>query len=108
MNLIEVIKCDDSVYKFFEGCDLGQLMKHARDGSEGHLICFCENLKLEIKKWNRQSKLASILDNDKFKKFSFNQIENNYVRIYQNCGLSTQKLLEIVKGKIVEEHTTKN
>jgi hypothetical protein len=102
MNLIESIKINNENYRFYDGVDIDIIMKHPKDGSQGHIYCFFESFITEVKNWERASKINCVLLNEIPKKFNFDEIENDYVSLYQNCGVSTYELFKIVKNKIVK------
>lgn len=104
MNLIESIIIDGNVFSFFDGIDFDIIMNHPKDGTEGFIFCFVDSWVKEVKKWERESKIDHILKNKLIKKFNSQNIENNYVSIYQLDGIDYKILKEIVKQKILNNN----
>jgi hypothetical protein len=104
MNLIESIIVDGSVFSFYNGIDFDIVMNHPDDGSNGFIFCFIENWVDEVKIWERQSKLDSVLNNKLIEEFNSKKIENNYLAIYQLQGTEPGVLFEIIKEKVIKKN----
>ena len=104
MNLIEEITVDDKKVKFYEGIDFDIVMKHPKDGSSGFIFCFIENWVTEVKKWERNSKIKSVIDDHIFEKFKSKNIENNYVAIYQLEGVGFESLFKVIREKVINKN----
>ena len=108
MNLIESIIVDGSVFSFYNGIDFDIVMNHPDDGSNGFIFCFIENWVDEVKIWERQSKLDSVLNNKLIEEFNSKKIENNYLAIYQLQGTEPGVLFEIIKEKVIKKNFTEH
>ena len=104
MNLIESIIVDGSEFSFYNGIDFDIVMSHPDDGSKGFIFCFIENWVDEVKIWERQSKLDSVLNNKLIEEFNSKKIENNYLAIYQLQGTEPGVLFEIIKEKVIKKN----
>ena len=104
MNLIESIIVDGSEFSFYNGIDFDIVMSHPDDGSRGFIFCFIENWVDEVKIWERQSKLDSVLNNKLIEEFNSKKIENNYLAIYQLQGTEPGVLFEIIKEKVIKKN----
>ena len=100
MILIDEIGVNNSSFKFYDGVDFDILIKHSKDGSDGFIFCFIDNWIKEVKSYNRQRKLNSIVDNIKYINFEWEMIDNNYISIYQVEGTGIEPVLEAVKNKV--------
>lgn len=109
MTLIEKIIIDDKEFSFYNGIDFNIIMNHSKDGSNGFIFCFIDSWIKEVNSWERDSKIDSVLTNEIFKKFNNQDIENNYVAIYQLAGMEPNTLFQIIKEKVINknfpEHT---
>jgi hypothetical protein len=106
MTLIEKIVSNDVDFNFYNGIDFNQLMNHPKDGSKGFIFCFIDNWVKEVKSWERNSKIDSVLKNELIKKFNIDQIENNYIAIYQLEGTKPGVLFNIIRDKIINKNFT--
>ena len=97
MILISEIEVEGTKVKFYDGIDLDIAMKHPTDGSNGFIYCFVDSWVSEVKKHQRSSKIDSILDEFEYKEFGSEDINNNYICIYQTNGD-----LEVVYNTIKE------
>jgi hypothetical protein len=104
MNLIESIIVDDRNFSFYNGIDFDIVMNHPNDGSNGFIFCFIENWIDEVKIWERQSKLDSVLNDKLIEEFNSKKIENNYLAIYQLQGTEPGVLFEIIKEKVINKN----
>jgi hypothetical protein len=101
MTLIEKIIIDDNEFSFYNGIDFNIIMNHPKDGSNGFIFCFIDSWIKEVNSWERDSKIDSVLTNELFKKFNNQDIENNYVAIYQLVGMELNTLFQIIKEKVI-------
>ena len=97
MILIDEMKINNNIVKFYDGVDFDILIKHSKDGSGGFIFCFIDNWVKEVKSYNRQRKLNSIVDNIKYINFEWEMIDNNYINIYQVEGAGIEPVLDAVK-----------
>ena len=102
MILIDEMKINNNIVKFYDGVDFDILIKHSKDGSGGFIFCFIDNWVKEVKSYNRQRKLNSIFDNIKYINFEWEMIDNNYINIYQVEGAGIEPVLDAVKNKILK------
>jgi hypothetical protein len=100
MILIDEMKINNNIVKFYDGVDFNILIKHSKDGSGGFIFCFIDNWVKEVKSYNRQRKLNSIVDNIKYINFEWEMIDNNYINIYQTEGLGIDIVYETIRGKL--------
>jgi hypothetical protein len=104
MTLIEKIIIDDNEFSFYNGIDFNIIMNHPKDGSNGFIFCFIDSWIKEVNSWERDSKIDSVLTNELFKKFNNQDIENNYVAIYQLVGMELNTLFQIIKEKVIKKN----
>lgn len=104
MTLIEEILLDQTKVKFFNGIDFNVIMKHSKDGSDGFIFCFIENWVTEVKKWERESKINSVINNEQFEKFKSEELDNGYIAIYQMEGTEPGILFEVIKEKVINKN----
>lgn len=100
MILIDEIIIDDVNVRFYEGIDFDQLLNHSKDGSDGFIFCFINNWVTEVKSYHRQRKLNSIVDNTDYEEFDWDQIDNNYVSVYQTEGMGIFSVYEAIRSKV--------
>ena len=103
MTLIEKMVVDDTYVSFYNGIDFDYLMNHPKDGSNGFIFCFIDNLVKEVKIWERESKIDSVLTNELVKKFNSQDIDNNYIAIYQLEGTEPGVLFKVIKEKVLNK-----
>lgn len=104
MILIEEVFIDGVKIRFFNGIDFNEIMKHPKDGSGGFIFSFIDNWVSEVKKWERESKINSLIENIYFDKFKSQDIENNYVAIYQLDGIEYEVLYKIIREKVINKN----
>jgi hypothetical protein len=104
MTLIEKIKVDEIDVSFYNGIDIDFVINHPKDGSSGFIFCFIDNWVKEIKKWERESKIDSVLVGKNFRKFDSKSLDNNYVAIYQLQGTEPGTLFKIIKDKVLNKN----
>lgn len=100
MILIDEIIVDSVNVKFYEGIDFDQLLNHSKDGSDGFIFCFINNWITEVKSYDRQRKLNSIVDSTNYEEFEWEQIDNNYVSVYQTEGMGICNVYEVIRTKV--------
>ena len=71
MILIDKIVIDNVIFNFYEGIDFELLINHTNDGSDGFIFCFIDNWITEIKSYNRQKKLSSLIDDLYYEEFDW-------------------------------------
>jgi hypothetical protein len=104
MTLIETIFVDDKEVSFYNGIDFDIIINHPKDGSNGFIFCFIDSWVKSVKSWERESKIDSVLTNELVKKFNNQDIENNYVAIYQLDGTEPGVLFQIIKEKVINKN----
>jgi hypothetical protein len=104
MILIEKIFVDNIDVSFYNGIDFDFIMNHPKDGSNGFIFCFIDNWIKEVKRWERESKIDSVLKDQQYQKFNSQDIENNYVAIYQLDGTEPGVLFQIIKEKVINKN----
>lgn len=104
MTLIEKMVINKIGVSFYNGIDFDVIMNHSKDGADGFIFCFIKNWTDEVKSWERNCKINSVLTNELIKKFKSKDIENDFVSIYQLDGIEIGVLLEIIKEKIVNKN----
>lgn len=100
MILIDEIIVDNVNIKFYKGMDIDLLLNHNRDGSNGFIFCFIDSWTAEVKSYNRQRKLVSLVDDINYKEFEWEMINNNYINVYQTEGLGIDIVYETIRGKL--------
>ena len=101
MILIDSIEYGSSKVKFYNGVDFDKLIKHPKDGSEGFIFCFIKNWVKELKSYNRELKLESIVENTEFNEFNWETLDSNiYISIYQTDGVGIDVVYETIRGKL--------
>lgn len=108
MTLIEEIWVDKSKVRFFNGIDFNTIMEHPKDGSNGFIFCFIENWSSSVKKWERDSKIDSIINNEQFDKFKSEKLDNSYIAIYQLEGTELGVLFKVIKEKVLNKNFTEH
>jgi hypothetical protein len=84
---------------YYNGIDFFKLNNHPKDGSKGMLIFFVENWQKEVKKWHRENKINQIIGNSLIE-INIDNINNNFVAIYQAENIGIEILYETIKSKI--------
>lgn len=104
MKLIEKTNIKSIEVSFYEGIDMDFAINHPKDGSNGLIIFFIDSWVNEVKTYERQNKLKSILDNDNSECFKLEDIDNNYLSIYQTNGVGIEQTYNIIKDKMLNGH----
>lgn len=99
MILISEEKIQDNNVKYYKGIDFNIAQKHPKDGSGGFLFFFVEKWSDEVKKYNRESKIDNIIDSKPIDNFDIDQLDNNYICIYQTDG-NFDVIYESIKNNI--------
>jgi hypothetical protein len=100
MILIDEITVDNVNVKFYEGMDFDLLLNHAKDGSNGFIFCFIKNWLTEVKSYNRQRKLSSVVDDIDYEEFEWEKIDNNFISVYQTEGMGTHDVYQTIRKKV--------
>jgi hypothetical protein len=100
MILIDKIIVDNINIKFYEGMDFDLLLNHAKDGSDGFIFCFINNWVTEVKSYNRQRKLSSVVDDTEYEEFEWEKIDNNFISIYQTQGMGILEVYQTIRKKV--------
>jgi hypothetical protein len=83
LKLIKNIIKDDINIFFYKGIDFNMIINHPNDGSKGMIFFFVDNYINELKKYKRNCKISSVIDNFNFEDFNLNSLNKNYIVIYQ-------------------------
>ena len=97
MILIDETNVDGIDVKFYNGIDFDVVVNHPSDGSKGFIYFFIDNWIEEIKKHKRNNKIDSIIENSKI--FDPEDIENNYIAVYQTSGY-TSEVYKTIREKV--------
>jgi len=100
MILIDEITVDNVNVKFYEGMDFDLLLNHAKDGSNGFIFCFINNWVTEVKSYNRQRKLSSVVDDIEYEEFELEKIDNNFITVYQTEGMGIPDVYQTIRKKV--------
>jgi len=100
MILIDSMEYEGTIVKFYNGVDFDKLIKHPKDGKKGFIFCFIENWVKEVKSYNRELKLESIVENLEFNEFKWDTLENNYISVYQTSGIGIDVVYETIRCKL--------
>jgi hypothetical protein len=100
MILIDEITVDNVNVKFYEGMDFDLLLNHAKDGSNGFIFCFIKNWLTEVKSYNRQRKLSSVVDDIDYEEFEWEKIDNNFISVYQTEGMGIHDVYQTIRKKV--------
>lgn len=104
MTFLNEIELPNYVVKFWKGIDHDKISRHSKDGKDGFMIIFIDDVEIERKKFQRDRKISEIFgENDiDFEKI-IDSIDNNYISLYQSKGLENQ-LMDILIRKFTETH----
>jgi hypothetical protein len=100
MILIDEIIVDNLNVKFYDGIDFDLLLSHAKDGSDGFIFCFINNWKNDVKIYNRQRKLSSIIDGIEYEDFEWEKIDNSFISVYQTEGMGVLDVYQTIRKKV--------
>lgn len=104
MTLIEVMNYKGTSINFYKGVDFNILMKHPKDGSKGFIFCFMESWIKEVQSYNRNNKIKSVIENSNYSDFDWNDINNNFIAIYQADGIDMDLLYQTIRDKVIRGH----
>lgn len=99
MILISKENIDGSEVRYYDGIDFDIIKSHPKDGSDGFIICFVDSWESEVKKYNRSNKLDMIIVNKEINIFNIEQIDNDFICIYQTSGM-TEQVYETIKKRL--------
>lgn len=99
VNLISKQTIKGVNISYYKGIDFNMINNHPKDGSNGMLIFFVENWQKEVKKWQRENKINQIIENNSIE-INIEDINNNYISIYQAENIGIEILYETIKSKI--------
>lgn len=100
MILIDSMEYVGTKVKFYNGIDFDKLINHPKDGTEGFIFCFIENWVKELKSYNRELKLESLVENIEFNEFKWDTLENDYISIYQTEGVGIDVVYKTIRNKL--------
>lgn len=100
MILIDKIIVDNLNVNFYDGIDFDLLINHSKDGSDGFIFCFINNWKTEVKIYNRQRKLSSIIYDIEYEEFEWEEIDNNFISVYQTEGMEVLDVYQTIRRKV--------
>ena len=103
MTLLESMNIDNNNILFYEGVDFDILQKHPKDGSKGFIVCFLENWVKEVKKYNRNNKIKSVLNHLEYSDFDWENINNNFICIYQTDGIGVSEIYKVIRKKFINK-----
>ena len=102
MKLIEQEVINGRICRYYDGIDFDIVKSHARDGSDGLIVCLIESFIKEIKNLNRDRRIKSILQNESFNPFDTDEMTHDFVGIYQYEGVGFDTMFNIVRKQIRE------
>jgi len=98
MVLIDETYIDDLIIKFYDGIDFNMILEHPKDGSKGFIYFFIGNWVEEMKIYKRDNKIDHIFGKP-ILDFNSDEIENNYIVIYQTNG-HTMEIYKIIRERL--------
>jgi hypothetical protein len=104
MILIEEVEYRGTSVRFYNGVDFDILLNHSKDGSDGFIYCFMDSWIKEVKSYNRNNKLKSIIDSTEYSDFEWESINNDYVAIYQADGIDINLLYQAIREKVIQNN----
>lgn len=104
MTLIEEIQYKGTNVRFYRNIDFDILLNHDKEGSDGFIYCFIDNWVKEIQSYNRNNKLKSVIENTDYADFDWDDINNNYICIYQADGIGIDLLYETIRNKVIKDN----
>jgi hypothetical protein len=101
MTFLEQFKVSDTLVKFWSGFDLELILNHPKDGTSGYMVVLVESIKMEYLRYSRNLKIDQICSDKRERDFYkiIENIENDYVLIYQSRGEQNVILVDIIKDK---------
>ena len=104
MTLIEEVQYKGTNVRFYRNIDFDVLLKHSKDGSDGFIYCFIDNWVKEVQSYNRNNKLKSVIDSTEYSDFEWENINNEYICIYQADGIGIEVLYDTIRKKVIQEN----
>lgn len=104
MTLIEEIEQKGVNVRFYNGVDFDVLINHSKDGSDGFIYCFMDSWIKEVQQYNRDNKIKSVINNTEYSDFDWDNINNNYICIYQADGIDIDILYQAIREKVISNH----
>jgi hypothetical protein len=108
MILIEKVKYKDIYVRFYNGIDFDFLVNYKKDGTDGFVYCFIDNWVSEVKNYNRNNKVDSIIKNKTYSDFDWDSINNNYIYVYQADGIGIDLLYKTIRDKVLNDYLPKS
>ena len=101
MTFLEQFKVSDTLVKFWSGFDIESILNHPKDGTSGYMVVLVESIKMEYLRYSRNLKIDQICSDKGERDFYkiIENIENDYVLIYQSRGEQNVILVDIIKDK---------
>ena len=99
LTLIEKICISGTDTYFYDGIDFDMIRGHREE--DGFLIFFVDSYVSEIKGWERENRLNSILEGTDFENFESEKYQNNHIAIYQTSG-NLMSVYEAIRKKLLE------
>lgn len=101
MTFLERFEVSSKIIKFWSGFDLESILNHPKDGSSGYMVVLVDSIKSEYLKYSRNLKIEQLFSDKKEEDFYkiIENIQNNYVLIYQSKGEQVKILVDIIKEK---------
>lgn len=99
MILISKENIDGCDVKYYDGIDFDMINTHPRDGSSGFIIFFVDSFISEVNIHNRAKKIDSILNGSESKHIDIENIDNDFICIYQTNGM-TEQIFDTIKKNI--------
>lgn len=86
---------------FYDGIDFDMIRDHKEE--DGFLIFFVDSYVSEIKGWERENRLNSILEGTDFEDFESERYQNNHIAIYQTSG-NLIPVYDAIRRKLLESN----
>lgn len=100
MRLIDEEVIQGLRFRFYDGIDFNWIKDFPKDGKEGFIVFFIESWIGEVKKHQRESTINRILKEDSSSQIDLNEIQNDFVSIYQLNGIELLEMKSTIKTKI--------
>lgn len=92
------IENESILIRFYNGIDFNMIKNHPKDGSNGFICFFIDKWETEVKKQERDNKISSIIG-EEFDDTDINEIDNNYVFVYETDG-NMEIIYKAIRKKI--------
>ena len=99
MILISEELIQNTNVQYYKGIDFNVAQENPKDGSGGFLFFFVDKWVDEVKKYTRESKIDNIIDSKPIKDFDMEQLNNDYICIYQTDG-NFEVIYESIKNNM--------